>query len=152
LGRLLVPELKKVVENVQFEHIRDVALSALQALTRALGHADIEAAVASIMREEDEKAEAEQSRLALALKEEKIHERAERRRRRKLGSSKKQWRPRGCLTSLHWKRIRQRNKRKCSKRSSKRKVPSQLPANARDVALRNVRKHACSLVVGEIVW
>jgi hypothetical protein len=73
-GPLLVPELKKVVENVQFEDIRDVALSALQALTRALGHADIEAAVASIMREEAEKAEAEQSRLALALEEEKIRE------------------------------------------------------------------------------
>ena len=59
-GPLLVPELKKVVENVQFEDIRDVALSALQALTRALGHADIEAAVSAIMREEAEKAEAEQ--------------------------------------------------------------------------------------------
>ncbi|KAL3800804.1 hypothetical protein HJC23_001641 [Cyclotella cryptica] len=73
-GPLLVPELKKVVENVQFEDIRDVALSALQALTRALGHADIEAAVSAIMREEAEKAEAEQKRIEEALEEEKIRE------------------------------------------------------------------------------
>jgi hypothetical protein len=73
-GPLLVPELKKVVENVQFEDIRDVALSALQALTRALGHADIEAAVSAIMREEAEKAEAEQKRIEAALEEEKVRE------------------------------------------------------------------------------
>jgi molybdenum cofactor synthesis domain-containing protein len=73
-GPLLVPELKKVVENVQFEDIRDVALSALQALTRALGHADIEAAVSAIMREEAERAEAEQKRIEEALEEEKIRE------------------------------------------------------------------------------
>ena len=51
-GPLLVPELKKVVEQIQFEDIRDVALSALQALTQALGHADVESAMASIMRAE----------------------------------------------------------------------------------------------------
>mmetsp|Transcript_16973 Transcript_16973/g.35632 ORF Transcript_16973/g.35632 Transcript_16973/m.35632 type:complete len:593 (+) Transcript_16973:74-1852(+) len=70
-GPLLVPELKKVVENVQFEDIRDVALSALQALTKALGHADVEAAMSAIMREEAEKAEAEQRRIEEALNEEK---------------------------------------------------------------------------------
>merc|ERR1719203_880265 len=62
-GPLLVPELKKVVENVQFEDIRDIALSALQALTRALGHSDVEAAMASIMRAEAERAEEEQRRI-----------------------------------------------------------------------------------------
>lgn len=73
-GPLLVPELKKVVENVQFEDIRDVALSALQALCRALGHADIEAAVSAVMREEAEKAAAEQRRIEEALEDEKVRE------------------------------------------------------------------------------
>ncbi|KAL7535913.1 hypothetical protein ACHAXR_006808 [Thalassiosira sp. AJA248-18] len=68
-GPLLVPELKKVVENVQFEDIRDIALSALQALTRALGHADIETAMASIMRAEAERAEEEQRRIEEQLEE-----------------------------------------------------------------------------------
>jgi hypothetical protein len=68
-GPLLVPELKRVVENVQFEDIRDIALSALQALTRALGHADVESAMASIMRAEAEKAEEEQRRIAEVLEE-----------------------------------------------------------------------------------
>jgi valyl-tRNA synthetase len=77
-GPLLVPELKKVVENVQFEDIRDVALSALQALTKALGHSDIEAAVAAIMREEAEKAEREQKRIESNLEEEKIREEQDR--------------------------------------------------------------------------
>lgn len=63
-GPLLVPELKRVVENVQFEDIRDIALSALQALTRALGHDDVDSAMASIMRAEAEKAEEEQRRIA----------------------------------------------------------------------------------------
>jgi hypothetical protein len=36
-GSLLVPELKKVVLNVQFEEIRDEALKALNSLTKALG-------------------------------------------------------------------------------------------------------------------
>lgn len=70
-GPLLVPELKKVVENVQFEDIRDVALSALQALTVALGHADIESAMAAIMRAEAELAEEEQRRIEEALEEER---------------------------------------------------------------------------------
>lgn len=79
-GPLLVPELKKVVENVQFEDIRDVALSALQALTRALGHADVEAAVASIMREEADRAEEEQRRIEEALEAERAVEEEHRRR------------------------------------------------------------------------
>ena len=36
-GPLLVPEMKKVAENVAFEGTRDAALSALDALTKALG-------------------------------------------------------------------------------------------------------------------
>jgi hypothetical protein len=36
-GPLLVPELKKVAESVQFEEIRDEALKALASLTKALG-------------------------------------------------------------------------------------------------------------------
>merc|ERR1712087_507424 len=36
-GPLLVPELKKVSKNIQFEEIRDEALKALASLTRALG-------------------------------------------------------------------------------------------------------------------
>lgn len=70
-GPLLVPELKKVVENVQFEDIRDVALSALQALTRALGHSDVEDAMKAIMQAEAEKAEAEQKRIEDALEDER---------------------------------------------------------------------------------
>mmetsp|Transcript_20951 Transcript_20951/g.31597 ORF Transcript_20951/g.31597 Transcript_20951/m.31597 type:complete len:615 (+) Transcript_20951:323-2167(+) len=38
-GPLLVPELQKVSQNVQFEEIRDAALSALNNLTKALGDA-----------------------------------------------------------------------------------------------------------------
>ena len=68
-GPLLVPELKRVVENVQFEDIRDIALSALQALTRALGHDDVDSAMASIMRAEAEKAEEEQRRIAESQEE-----------------------------------------------------------------------------------
>ena len=79
-GPLLVPELKRVVENVQFEDIRDVALSALQALTRALGHADVEAAVASIMREEADRAEEEQRRIEEALEAERAIEEEQRRK------------------------------------------------------------------------
>lgn len=79
-GPLLVPELKKVVENVQFEDIRDIALSALQALTRALGHSDVEAAMASIMRAEAERAEEEQRRIEEALEAERTIEEENRKR------------------------------------------------------------------------
>mmetsp|Transcript_26960 Transcript_26960/g.45935 ORF Transcript_26960/g.45935 Transcript_26960/m.45935 type:complete len:596 (-) Transcript_26960:108-1895(-) len=88
-GPLLVPELKKVVENVQFEDIRDVALSALQALTRALGHADIESAMASIMRAEAERAEEEQRRIEEALEDERA---AEEERIKKEEEERKQFR------------------------------------------------------------
>ena len=62
-GPLLVPELNKVAENVQFEEIRDCALAALNALTKALGHADIDSAMSSIMKEESERIAAEQKRI-----------------------------------------------------------------------------------------
>jgi len=62
-GPLLVPELSKVVENVQFEEIRDKALSALQALTKALGHADIDSAISALMKMESQRIEAEQARI-----------------------------------------------------------------------------------------
>ena len=70
-GPLLVPELKKVVEQVQFEEIRDIALSALQSLTKALGHSDIEEAMQSIMRAEAQRAEEEQRRIEESLEEER---------------------------------------------------------------------------------
>ena len=62
-GPLLVPELKKVAENVQFEEIRDAALAALQSLTKALGHTSIDEAVASVMAEEAQRVADEQSRI-----------------------------------------------------------------------------------------
>jgi hypothetical protein len=87
-GPLLVPELKRVVENVQFEDIRDVALSALQALTRALGHADVEDAVKAIMQAEAEAAEAEQKRIEDALEDER---RAEEEQRKKEEEERRQF-------------------------------------------------------------
>ena len=87
-GPLLVPELKKVVENVQFEDIRDVALSALQSLTRALGHADVEDAMKAIMQAEADKAEAEQKRIEDALEDEK---RAEEEQRKKEEEERRQF-------------------------------------------------------------
>ena len=70
-GPLLVPELKKVAENVAFEDIRDVALSALKALTKALGHSSVDEAVKSVMAEEARAAEEEQKRIERAREEEK---------------------------------------------------------------------------------
>lgn len=51
---LLVPDLKKVAENVQFDEIRDAALAALNALTKALGHASVDDAINIMMKEENE--------------------------------------------------------------------------------------------------
>jgi hypothetical protein len=64
-GYLLVPELKKVSENVQFEEIRDEALRALSYLTKALGDAYNESEIpeAIEMSEETAKVEAEQKRI-----------------------------------------------------------------------------------------
>jgi hypothetical protein len=62
-GSLLVPELKKVVLNVQFEEIRDEALKALNSLTKALGDLYTEAEEnnkAQDMENEGAKIDAEQ--------------------------------------------------------------------------------------------
>jgi hypothetical protein len=62
-GPLLVPDLKKVAENVQFEEIRDAALAALGALTKSLGHTDIDSAISSIMKDENDRIETERTRI-----------------------------------------------------------------------------------------
>lgn len=70
-GPLLVPELKKVAQSVQFEEIRDEALKALASLTKALGNAysseeeksENACADAGKMAEELAKVEAEQKRI-----------------------------------------------------------------------------------------
>lgn len=67
-GPLLVPELKKVSENVQFDEIRDEALKALANLTKALGdryqlEAEQQVPEAVILAEENAKVEAEQKRI-----------------------------------------------------------------------------------------
>jgi hypothetical protein len=88
-GPLLVPELKKVVSNVQFEEIRDEALRALNTLTKALGdmYTEEEEKEAARMAEEARKVEEEQKRIeeerlvALAL-EEQIRKKEEEERRR----------------------------------------------------------------------
>jgi hypothetical protein len=85
-GPLLVPELKKVAENVQFEEIRDAALAALGALTKALGHSSIDTAISAIMKEESDRIEAEQRRIeeeraAEMAREEEFRKREEEERR-----------------------------------------------------------------------
>jgi hypothetical protein len=63
-GPLLVPELLKVSENVQFEEIRDAALEALQNLTKALGDAyDSSSDAKQRMDNETARVEAEQKRI-----------------------------------------------------------------------------------------
>lgn len=62
-GPLLIPDLKKVAENVQFEDIRDAALAALNALTKALGHGSVDDAISHMMKEESNRIEAEQNRI-----------------------------------------------------------------------------------------
>lgn len=62
-GPLLVPDLKRVAENVQFDEIRDAALAALNALTKALGHASVDEALNVMMKEENERIAAEQKRI-----------------------------------------------------------------------------------------
>lgn len=66
-GPLLVPELQKVATNVQFEEIRDAALSALNNLTKALGDAydaaKVDAAAKAAMDAENARIEAEQKKI-----------------------------------------------------------------------------------------
>ena len=68
-GGLLVPELKKVANNVQFEEIRDEALKALASLTKALGAAystegeEKDESAADEMAAEQKKIEDEQKKI-----------------------------------------------------------------------------------------
>jgi len=88
-GPLLVPELQKVATNVQFEEIRDAALSALSNLTKALGDmydedaakkkAKMEAETARIEAEQDR---IEQEKLAEQKKQEEINRQEEEERRK----------------------------------------------------------------------
>merc|ERR1719183_2112642 len=87
-GPLLVPELKKVAENVSFDEIRDVALAALRALTKALGHSSVDDAVAAVMAKEAAAAEEEQNRIAAAKEDE---ERRERELKLKEEEERRQW-------------------------------------------------------------
>jgi len=87
-GPLLVPDLKKVVENVQFDEMRDVALAALQTLTKALGHASVEEAMASVMAEEQRIVEEEQQRIE---EEREIEAAREEASRIKEEEERKQW-------------------------------------------------------------
>mmetsp|Transcript_9178 Transcript_9178/g.21023 ORF Transcript_9178/g.21023 Transcript_9178/m.21023 type:complete len:208 (+) Transcript_9178:1-624(+) len=80
-GPLLVPELKKVASNVQFEEIRDEALKALASLTKALGDSykdgdDDGADEAAKLAEENAAIEAEQRRIKDERDAEKAKEEA----------------------------------------------------------------------------
>jgi hypothetical protein len=63
-GPLLVPELKKVATNVQFEDIRDEALKALANLTKALGNTfEDDSEEAARIAEEKARVDAERKRI-----------------------------------------------------------------------------------------
>lgn len=94
-GPLLVPELKKVAESVQFEEIRDEALKALASLTKALGDSYSEKQKDDVaekerkeqMAAEQARVEAEQKRIeeereAQRKKDEEIRLREEEERQR----------------------------------------------------------------------
>ena len=91
-GPLLVPELKKVAQSVQFEEIRDEALKALASLTKALGDSykegdEGDADAAAQMAEEKQAIEAEQKRIkderdAEKAKEEAIKKKEEEEKRK----------------------------------------------------------------------
>lgn len=87
-GPLLVPDLKKVVDNVQFEDMRDIALAALRTLTKALGHDSVEDAYKAIMAQECAKAEEEERRIKEEREEERIREEET---RMKEEEEKRQW-------------------------------------------------------------
>jgi len=71
-GPLLVPELKKVAENVQFDEIRDEALKALGNLTKALGDAynSYDTIQKEVVDAENARVEAERQRIEAERKEE----------------------------------------------------------------------------------
>lgn len=90
-GPLLVPELKKVATNVQFEELRDVALSALGNLTKALGDSytlqeDGEDKADEMAKEnariEEEKKRIEDERIAERQREEATRKKEEEERKR----------------------------------------------------------------------
>jgi len=87
-GPLLVPELRRVVENVQFEDMRDVAMGALKTLTQALGHASVEAAVAAAMTQEAEELAKEQAAIEAERAE---NDKIEEDRRVQEEEEKRQW-------------------------------------------------------------
>ena len=89
-GSLLVPELQKVSENVQFEEIRDEALKALANLTKALGDSykvDQDTSHADEMESEKNRVEAEQERLR-AEREEQEKQDEERRKQEEIEKQK----------------------------------------------------------------
>lgn len=88
-GPLLVPDLKRVAENVQFDEIRDAALAALNALTKALGHASVDEAINTMMKEENERIKIEQKRIEDQRAEEEAREEVMRVQEEE---EKKQWR------------------------------------------------------------
>jgi hypothetical protein len=77
-GSLLVPELRKVAQNVQFEEIRDEALKALANLTKALGDLYREDTIkvnqAQEMQDEQSIVETEQKRIQEAREVEAARE------------------------------------------------------------------------------
>ena len=98
-GSLLVPELQKVAQNVQFDEIRDEALKALNNLTKALGDLysssasqpqdgdDVNAQQAQDMFKKQEAVQAEQDRIEKQReeeqkKEQELKEKEEEERRR----------------------------------------------------------------------
>ena len=89
-GSLLVPELRKVSENVQFAEIRDEALKALASLTKALGDSyklDHDEGHADEMDAEKNRIEAEQDRIKAEREEvERIEE--ERRKKEEIEKQK----------------------------------------------------------------
>eukprot|EP00529_Nitzschia_sp_RCC80_P011590 CAMPEP_0113500232 /NCGR_PEP_ID=MMETSP0014_2-20120614/32197_1 /TAXON_ID=2857 /ORGANISM="Nitzschia sp." /LENGTH=623 /DNA_ID=CAMNT_0000394511 /DNA_START=175 /DNA_END=2046 /DNA_ORIENTATION=+ /assembly_acc=CAM_ASM_000159 len=81
-GGLLVPELKKVANSVQFEEIRDEALKALASLTKALGAAystegeEKDESAADKMASEQKNIEAEQKKIEAERAEQQRKEEA----------------------------------------------------------------------------
>jgi len=140
-GPLLVPELKKVVENVQFEDIRDVALSALQSLTRALGHSDIESAMASIMRAEAERVEQEQRRIEesleemrIAEEEQRIKEEEERKRFREAMDAQRQ------LDNLELEEMERQKEKEMLKKEQQKKSTKSATGSCQGCGLKKCKK------------
>ena len=80
-GPLLVPELKKVANSVQFEEIRDEALRALSTLTKALG---------ALAPADDDDKEAEDNAAKMAAEAEKVKEEQDRIEAERQAAAKKE--------------------------------------------------------------